>query len=144
MIANVDFCVFGLNVICFHDSYSSFYMITTRRLGFENDIVQYQVKFNSSSSLSRVRVRAQVEFEFCIFEFDSNFIFQALKFSSSSRAHLNSSSTRTISLPIYIYIYIYIIETVLSATALFQCHKMRLFSPITSQIRYKEVLGPLI
>ena len=63
MTANVDFCVFGLNVICFHDSYSSFYMITTRRLGFENDIVQYQVEFNSSSSLSRVRVRAQVEFE---------------------------------------------------------------------------------
>ena len=36
---NVDFCVSGLTVVCFHDSYSSFYMITTRRLGFENDMV---------------------------------------------------------------------------------------------------------
>ena len=39
--ANADFCVFELTVVCFHDSYSSFYMITTRRLGFGNDMVQY-------------------------------------------------------------------------------------------------------
>ena len=39
--ANADFFVSGLTVVCFHDSYSSFYMITTRRLGFENDMVQY-------------------------------------------------------------------------------------------------------
>ena len=60
---NADFCVFGLTVVCFHDSHSSFYMITTRRLGFENDMVQYRVELNSSSSLSRVRVRARVELE---------------------------------------------------------------------------------
>ena len=41
VIANADFCLSGLIVVCFHDSYSSFYMITTRRLGFENDMVQY-------------------------------------------------------------------------------------------------------
>ena len=61
--ANADFCVSGLTVVCFHDSYSSFYMITIRRLSFENDNVQYRVELNSSSSSSRVRVRARVEFE---------------------------------------------------------------------------------
>ena len=39
--ANDDFYVYGLTVVYFHDSYSSFYMITIRRLGFENDMVQY-------------------------------------------------------------------------------------------------------
>ena len=39
VIANDDFCVFELTVVYFHDSYSSFYMITTRRLDFENDMV---------------------------------------------------------------------------------------------------------
>ena len=52
VIANADFCVSGLTVVCFHDSYSSFYMITTRRLNFENGMVQYRVELNSSSSLS--------------------------------------------------------------------------------------------
>ena len=86
MIANADFYVFGLIVIGFHDSYSSFYIITTKRLGFENDIVQYRVELNSSSSLSRVRARVKfkLEFEFCVFEFNSSFIFQAREFSSSS------------------------------------------------------------
>ena len=64
VIANADFCVSGLTVVCFRDSYSSFYMITTRRLGFENDMVQYRVELNSSSSLSRARVRAEFEFKF--------------------------------------------------------------------------------
>ena len=39
--ANANFCVSRIIVACFHDSCSSFYMITTRRLGFENDMVQY-------------------------------------------------------------------------------------------------------
>ena len=57
------------------DSYSSFYMITTRRLSFENDMVQYRVELNSSLSLSRVRgrvrgrVRVRAEFKF---EFESS------------------------------------------------------------------------
>ena len=55
--ANADFCVSRLTIVCFHDSYSSFDIITTRRLKFENDMVQYRVEINSSSSLSRVRVR---------------------------------------------------------------------------------------
>ena len=61
--ANTDFCVSGLIVVSFHDSYSSFYMITTKRLGFENDMVQYQVKLNLSSSLIRVQVRVRAKFE---------------------------------------------------------------------------------
>ena len=60
---NADFCVSGLTVVCFHDSYSSFYMITTRKLGFENDMVQYRFELNSSPSLSQVRVRAKFELE---------------------------------------------------------------------------------
>ena len=36
---NVDFYVSGLIVVCFHHSSSSFYMITTRKLGFENGVV---------------------------------------------------------------------------------------------------------
>ena len=56
--ANADLYVSGLAVVCFYDSYSSFYMITTRRLDFENDMVQYRVELNLSSSLSRVRLRA--------------------------------------------------------------------------------------
>ena len=69
MTVNFDFCVFGLNVVCFNYSYSLFYMIiiTTRRPVFENDMVQYRVVFNTNSSLSRVqfrvRVRARVEFK---------------------------------------------------------------------------------
>ena len=54
--ANSDFYVYRLIVVCFHDSYSSFYMITIGRLGFENDMIQYRIDLNSSSSLNRVRV----------------------------------------------------------------------------------------
>ena len=57
--ATVDFCVSRLIVVCFHDSYSSFYMITTRRLDFENNMVPYRVKLNSSSS-SSFRVRFEL------------------------------------------------------------------------------------
>ena len=61
--ANADFCVSGLIVVCFHDSYSLFYMISTKKLDFENDMVQYRVELNSSSSLSRVQVRVLAKFE---------------------------------------------------------------------------------
>ena len=54
---NADFYVSGLIVVCLHNSYSSFYMITTMRLDFENDVVQYRVELNSSSRLIRDRVR---------------------------------------------------------------------------------------
>ena len=36
---NANLCVSRLIVVCFHDSYSSFYIITIRRLGFENDMI---------------------------------------------------------------------------------------------------------
>ena len=60
---NVDLCVSGLTVVCFHDSYTLFYMITTKRLGFENEMVQYRVELNSSSSSSSSRVRVQAKLE---------------------------------------------------------------------------------
>ena len=58
-------------VVCFHDSYSSFYMITIGRLGFENDMIQYRVDLNSSLSL----LYFLYVVEFYVFEFALNFIF---------------------------------------------------------------------